>query len=199
MSRPRKFGKRDKSGRLKRDQRRDFTLEKEVEMQANTLTARCNAMGLTATYANLVAMRTQISGCEAGRAIMRHTVSTEERTSLFAAVQHMRIVTARYDQAIGAPNRHAASLRILLPVDELHADASSPAMDDRTPEARDRAAVSAYMRLEGWLMHTDGRAVSEAKRVCLDDQRVKDQEGLMLALACVADGLAGRKISFRGR
>lgn len=199
MSRPRKFGKREKSGRLKRDQRRDFTLEKEIEVQANTLTARCNAMGLTATHANLVAMRTQISGCEAGRAVMRHTDAPEARAALFAAVQHMRIVTARYDQAIGAPSRHAASLRILLPVEELHADASSPAIDGRTAEERDRAAVAAYMRLDGWLMHSDGRAISEAKRVCLDDGPVKDQAGLMLALACVADGLAGRKMVWRGR
>ncbi len=112
----------------------------------------------------------------------------------------MRRVQIAYDRAIGAPDRHAKCLRLLVPIDALSTDAETPPLDERTDEERQRAATSAMMRLEGWLGYTDKAARSEALRVVVDDAEVRDHAGLLSALLCVADGLSGmRAPAWRGR
>jgi len=81
----------------------------------------------------------------------------------------------------------------------MEATADSPAWDDRPQEDRDRAAVSAYMALQGWLDHCDRPARSACLRAVVDDAGVADLPGIVLALQCVVDGNAGRKIVWRGR
>lgn len=193
--RPRKTGKREANGRIVRDAE-DL---RALDQQAGNLIARCREMGLPVTVANLRAMRSQMAGCNAGRAILVHVQDGGERDRLFGAVTHLRQTVARHDAAIGAPRRHAKCLALLVPVDPMQASADSPAFDDRTPEEKARAATSAWMALHGWLDHTDKRAASEAKAVCLEDQAVRDPVGLLSALACVADGMAGRQMQWRGR
>lgn len=213
--RPSKAGKREPNGRIQRD----FKAEREFEAQENNLRARCSEIGWKPTPANLFAMRPPMAGCNAGRAIMLHTMNEaamrahfpdldfaergkaalELRQDLFNAVTHMRRVQAVYERAIGAPSRYAKSLQILLPVDEMHADASTPPLDTRTDEERLRSATSAYMAIQGWLGYVDNAAASECKAVCLDDARVRDSAGLVLALLAIADGCAGRKLIWRGR
>ncbi|WP_043827941.1 hypothetical protein [Cereibacter sphaeroides] len=170
-----------------------------IEMQRNNLRARCLALGISPNVRNMRAVRTQMAGCNAGRAIIRGIADGEERVDLFGAVQHMRRVVARYDSAIGAPRRHAVCLRLLVPLDALEASADDPAPDDRTDEEKAVSAVAAYMSLQGWLGFVDARARSEALRVCLDDETVRDPDGLLRALACIVEGLDGRRIQFRGR
>jgi len=111
----------------------------------------------------------------------------------------MRRVVTAYDAAIGAPRRHAVCLRLLVPIARMEATAETPPVDDRTPEDRDRQAVSALMQLEGWLGWTDNAAMGEAKRVVWDDVEVRDVTGLLVALRCVSDGMQGRRMVWRGR
>jgi hypothetical protein len=193
--RPSKAGKREPNGRPQRD----FKAEREFDAQENNLRARCWAIGWIPTPANLFAMRAPMAGCNAGRAIMQYTTDASLRADLFAAVTHMRRVQVAYDRALGAPSRNAKCLQILLPVDEMHADATTPPIDTRTDEERVRSATSAYMAIQGWLGYVDNAAASECKAVCIEDARVRDKAGLMLALAAIADGCAGRKLVWRGR
>lgn len=118
---------------------------------------------------------------------------------MWDAIQHMRRVVTAYDAAIGAPRRHAVCLRLLVPIEEMAADASTPPLDERTPEERQRQSVASYMLLEGWLGRTDKAAMGEAKRVVWDDGEARDVLGLLSALRCVVDGMNGRRLVYRGR
>lgn len=191
--RKRKAGSREPSGRVQRVAE-DL---RALDVQSNTLAARCRAMGISPTASNLRRMRSQMAGCNAGRAIIAHVADPDEQSSLFAAVQHMRRVVAQHDAAIGAPRRHAVCLRLLVPIEAMTADADSPAPDMRSEAERSRAATSAMMRVEGWLGWTDAGAASEARRVCLEDDPVRSPLALLAALRCVADGLAGRRMIYR--
>jgi hypothetical protein len=141
--------------------------------------------------------RSDMAGCVVGRRLM----DERDREELWRAVKHMRRVVIAYDNACRAPRRHAQCLRIMTPPEAMHADASSPAPDDRTQEERDRAAVSAWMALQGWLDHTDRPARSACIRHVVDepDQPVTDWPGIICALRCVADGIGGRKVVARFR
>lgn len=118
---------------------------------------------------------------------------------LWDAVSHIRRTFAAYDRACGAPMRHPKCLNVLTPPDHLEATAESPPWDDRPEAERDRAAVSAYMAVQGWLDYCDRAARSACLRAVVDDTGVSDLPGIVLALQCVADGRAGRKIEWRGR
>lgn len=191
--RPKKQGAREPNGRIQRvaeDQR-------ALEQQHGNLTARCRLMGLPSTNANLRAMRAQMAGCNAGRAILVAVHDPDERTQLFAAVQHMRRVIAMHDASIGAPRRHAVCLRLLAPLDAMETSADAPAYDDRSEADRARAATSALMAMEGWLGWTDSGSASEARRVVIDDHEVRDTIGMLSALRCVSDGLRGNRMTYR--
>lgn len=164
------------------------------------LEGRCRRAGLEVSDHTLRDMRAPWNGCEAGRAMAAAVSHAEERARLWVAICHMRRVQAAYDASIGAPHRHATCLRMLLPPDDGEEDfGARPAPDDRTPEERSRDAVSALMAIEEWLGWTDRASAGEAKRVVIDDTPVADQVGLILALRCVSDGCAGRRMTYLGR
>lgn len=163
------------------------------------LKARCRQRGVSANAANLRDSRSPWWGCNAGRAMAGAVGSHAERLELWDAIQHMRRVVTAHDAAIGAPRRHAVCLRLLVPVEEMSADASTPPIDERTPEERQRQADADLMRLEGWLGWTDKAAMGEAKRVVWDDSEARDVAGLLSALRCVSDGMNARRMVFRGR
>ena len=81
----------------------------------------------------------------------------------------------------------------------MSADAASPALDLRTPEERDRQAVSAYMALRGWLGYVDGHAQSAAILAVIDepDTAIKHWPAIRRALLCVVDGIKGQPITPR--
>ena len=178
---------------------------KEDPMQT-VLDARRRFMG---DKADKVDLRSAMAGDDLGRALLKappvldgidgkpHEAYTA--AILWDAVTHMRRTVAAYDRACGAPARHPKCLSILTPPDHLEATAETPAFDDRPEAERNRAAVSAYMTLQGWLDHADRAARTACLRAVVDDAGVSDLPGIILALQCVADGRAGRKMLWRGR
>ena len=138
-------------------------------------------------------------GCSVGRLIL--TEPEHHRPELWNATQHARATQLAHDRAIGAPNRHATCLRILAPSDAMHADASSPAPDYRTEDDKYRQAIAAQMRVEGWIGHTDNRAVSAFKQAVINDPDgpVKDWPGVLACLRCIAEGLKGETVKARVR
>jgi len=180
------------NGRVRRD------IEDRNKATEN-LKARCRQMGLEITKANMREVRAPWWGCAAGRVIANETMGEKDRADLWGAICEMRKITAAYDSALGAPNRHPACLRLLTPPDEMHADASTAPTDDRTDEEKLRQATTAWTRMHGWLSYTDNAARSEALRVVLDDGGPVDRLGLLSALRCVRDGMKGKRLAYRGR
>lgn len=131
-----------------------------------------------------------LMGCAVGRALIKN-----QRRDLWSAVQHMRRVWAAYDAAIGAPSRHAQCLRILAATGALTSDRAR--VDDRTADERDTAAVTSWMRLQGWLDHVSRHDRSVTIAAVVDDHPVTSWPGLARALECVADGIAGNRITPR--
>lgn len=177
---------REKAGRAYRPR-------ENRDPETETLKTRCRHMGKPITNANLRDQRAPWWGCYAGRVIGDAMLAEHERQDLWAAITHMRKVVTAYDAAIGAPRRHAVCLRLLAPTEAMHADASSPAPDERTPETKQRQAVAAWAQLDTWLGQGDKIAAGMAKRVVWDDQTCPDPAGLIEALRDVAWGLRGRK------
>lgn len=182
MPRPRQAGKRDRRGRLLPQSEDDLALAE----QAGNLAARCRAMGLDPTPANLRMARSQMWGCNAGRAC----IGQPDAAELYQAVQHVRRVIVRHDWAIGAPRRHAVCLRLLTPVDAMEAR-DDTTHDDRSEEDRARSAVTAWTRLHGWLWEVT--AAGEVMAVCVEDAAVKDKPRLLAGLRRVTEGIRGRK------
>ena len=181
--------KRDRAGRFKTD-RGDASTE--------PLKARCRQMGKSINRANLREMRAPWWGCYAGRVIGNTAMGDAERQELWNAIQAMRAITVAFDASVGAPRRHAACLRLLAPTDEFSADATTPPVDTRSDEDKARAAEARWMAMHGWLGWTDSAAASVAKRCVLDDLACVDADALLRALRCVADGLADRRMTYRG-
>ena len=138
-------------------------------------------------------------GCSVGRLILSEP--EQRRPDLWNATQHARATQLAYDRAIGAPNRHAQCLRILAPVDAMQADAASPAPDDRSVEERVRDATRAQMQVEGWIGHTDSRAVSAFRQAVINDPDgpVRDWPGVLACLQCIVEGLRGEPVRARVR
>lgn len=161
------------------------------------LAARRRKLG---SIADKVDLRSAIAGDDLGRALLRADLGADYPAAvLWDAVTHMRRTVAAYDRACGAPARHPKCLAILTPPDRMEATAESPAFDDRSEADRDRQSVAAYMAMQGWLAYTDSMARSACIRAVVDDAGVSDLPGIVLALQCVADGRAGRKMVWRGR
>lgn len=177
---------REKSGRAyrTRDQRDPST---------ETLKTRCRHMGKPITNANLREQRAPWWGCYAGRVIGDAMLAEHERQELWAAITHMRKVITAFDASIGAPRRHAVCLRLLAPPEAMHADASSPAPDDRDPATKQRQATAALAQMETWLGQGDKVSAGMTKRVVWDDQICTDHSGLIETLRNVAWGLKGKK------
>lgn len=143
-------------------------------------------------------MRAIWYGCYAGRAMAAQAGGDLERAELWDAIQHMRKVQVAFDRSIGAPKRHAQCLRLLLPIEAMQADASSPAHDSRSEAEKYTQATSALMKLETWLGYVDKDAASICKRCVIDDHPCMDAEAMIRALRCVSDGMKGRKMQYRG-
>jgi hypothetical protein len=163
------------------------------------LEARCRVFRVNPTKEGLEAVKSPLMGCSVGRLILREP--EPKRAELWNAVYHARRTQLAYDRAIGAPSRHAQVARILAPADAMHADASSPAIDMRSPEDRVRHAASAQMQMEGWIAHTDSRAVSAFKQSVINDPDgpVRDWQGVLDCLRCIVEGLAGQQVKVRAR
>ncbi|MGN7867774.1 hypothetical protein [Paracoccus sp. 22332] len=215
--------RRADQGKARMEQIKAEAFERDADVPA--LEARCRQMGIPvivvpekpsdpdedtrearkarhqarlARSAQLRDMRAVWLGCSAGRAIASVARDEGTRKNLWDAAQHMRRTVLAYDRALGAPNRHATCLRIMLPTETLQADATTPATDPRTDEERYHQAVNAWMAMHGWLGHVDARAASIALRTVVEDQPCRDPAALVRALHCVADGIAGRKVQYRG-
>ena len=78
---------------------------------------------------------------------------------------------------------------------------SSPAPDYRTAEEREQQAVSTWMQVQGWIGHTDSRAISAFKQAVINDPDgpVKDWPGVLACLQCIAEGLRGDQVKARVR
>ncbi|MEI4473557.1 hypothetical protein [Frigidibacter sp. MR17.24] len=186
--------RREKDGHIHRER-----AERDPSIKA--LQVRCRKMGKEISAGAIRDMRAPWNGCKAGRAMAIMVTSADERLELWDAIQHMRRVQLSYDRAIGAPSRHAVCMRLLLPIDALEADAETPPQDERSDEEKDREAVSAWMRVRGWLGYTDTASMNCAIQTVIDDETVLDlaaARGLISALRCVSDGLTGRRMIYRG-
>ena len=154
-----------------------------------SLKSRCRQLGIpTSKWRE---MRDPWWGCEAGRAMAKVTADRQDRALLWDAICHMRRVIVAYDRVIGAPSRHAQCLRLLLPLDELHADSTTPPRDDRTDEQRQDDAVRHLQWLEEWLGRAGPVSAMEARRVVWDDDKPRSIEALILGLWAVSDGICG--------
>jgi hypothetical protein len=142
--------------------------------------------------------RNPMLGCVVGRRLMVEHV--QDRDDLWRAVMHMRRVVVAYDRSLGV-NRHPQCANILAPAEKLEASASSPAADLRTPEDKARQAQAAWMALHGWMNYADPAARVACERAVVDepDQPIADWSGVVLALRCVVDGLAGKPVQLRAR
>lgn len=137
--------------------------------------------------------KSPLAGCDVGRKLL--PLASDLRSDLWQAVCHMRRVWVAYDRAIGAPSRHAQCLRILAPADTMTTEGSI--FDDRPQAERDRAAVSAYMTLQGWLDYVDRPARSAAIIAIIDDAGVTNWPGIMRVLHCVSEGVKGQRVTPR--
>lgn len=158
------------------------------------ITARLRIVGMSDTPENRKAARDPLLGCAVGRRIKSDAPATRQ-ADLWQAVQHMRRVWTAYDRAIGAPNRHAQCLRILAPSETMTTEGFI--FDDREPAERDRAAISAWMTLQGWLDHVDRPARSAAIAAVVDDQAITNWPGILAALECINEGIKGLRVMVR--
>lgn len=157
--------------------------------QAEMLKARCRRWSIPSSKWR--DMRDPWWGCEAGGAMALAVPDRHDRLVLWDAICHMRRVITAFDRVIGAPSRHAQCLRLLLPLDELSADASSPPLDERTDEERQDAAVRDLQWLEEWMGRAGEAAQLEACRVVWDDQPARNVEAMLRALWNISDGICG--------
>lgn len=169
--------KREGNGRLSRSGKpRDPMIE--------TLKARCRRWGFPS--GRWREMRDPWWGCEAGGAMALDVLDREDRAKLWDAICHMRRVITDFDRAIGAPNRHARCLRLLLPLDALEADSTSPPPDGRTDREREDSAVMNLQWLEEWLGRAGHEPMMEACRAVWDDQRPRNVGAMLAALWSVS-------------
>lgn len=171
--------KREPNGRVVRT-------AKETDPARDAMVIRCKLMGLPVTVENLREMRHPMYGCDIGRAVAKQA----DRADLWDAVVFMGKTIAAYDRACGAPKRHAKCLGILLPLDEMTADAASAPVDDRTDEEKHNQAVAAYMRVQGWLERCKIQADS-TKRAVWDMAEVFDRDAALVGLRVVVQGMKG--------
>ena len=155
------------------------------------LIARCRQRGLEPTAENLRRMKSPWAVAPEAEAIeMEATEHGQQR--LWTASQHMLKTWLAYHRAIGAPCPYPRCAGILSPTDATHADAASPPADLRTDQEKYNGAISAKMRVEGWLGCIAKSCGSEAKSVILSGNTCRDVAGLHAALRIIADGISGR-------
>lgn len=168
-----------------------------IDVTATVIDARAKLLAKLGKAAPILA-RSDMAGCAVGRALLLDDLAADERADLWGAVKHLRRVWAAYDRAVGAPLRHAKCLSILAPAEVMTASASDPAFDSRPEDERYRAAVRAYMAAQGWLGYVDNAARTACLVAVVDDAGISNWAGIKRALACVADGVKGRQVLYRG-
>lgn len=157
-----------------------------VDHSLQVIEARCRRAGVAVTDETIKEAREMWSGCEAGRAMASVTSNREDRLKLWDAIQSIRRVYAAYDREIGAPMRHAQSMRIMLPADEMSADASSPPLDMRGEVEKYSAAKRAWERMKQHIGRY-GRLTAQIAEDCVvDDRRCRDANAMVLVLWSVA-------------
>lgn len=181
--------RRKPRGRKRMDQ--IVTERKDDNMDA--FITRCRQKGIEPSDSNLRDMAAPWNGCEAGKAMARHVATERDRQRLWDAIQHVRTAWARYASLHGLPQRSAQCLRIMLPVDEMHADASTPAADLRTLDERQKAALRVWREAEILIGRWGRNAASITSRCVLDDERCEDATSMCLSLWNVADHLEGAR------
>lgn len=185
--------------RAAQGKRRMREIESEKESRIPIIQARCRQNGKDPENGkDRRDMKAPWNGCHAGQAMACQVVDHSERLELWDSIQHIRRTWAQFDAAIGAPQRHARCLRLLLPTEAIETDADASPPDNRTDDEKYRQAISAKMAIEGWLGYVESHAASICKRVVIDDAICRDRSTLVRALRCVADGIKGRKVVYRG-
>lgn len=172
---------------------RELAQAKPEDASLPAIAARCRRAGVEPTEDNMRAMRDQWKGCQAGMAIDMIADKHADKAKLWDAVQHIRAAYAAYCRAEGIPQPHATCLRILLPVDEMHADAASPPRDLRTEAERLEAARKSWAQVEAWIGRYGRHTAGITRRCVIEDQPCEHATSMALALDVVAKGLAGRK------
>lgn len=157
------------------------------------LKARCRRWGIPSSRKD--EMRDPWWGCEAGGAMAKATTRLDERKALWDAICWMRRTVIAFDRAIGAPNRHAQCLRLMLPNEAMEATGDDPAPDDRTDEEKEDDAVRGYQWLGELSARAGQAAQSEAYRVVLDDQRARDVAALLSVLRQISLGIDPRALT----
>ena len=163
--------------------------------------ARLRMAGRADTRENRDAMKSQLQGCAIGRALEAR--GGQDKPELWRAVEYMRRTYAAYRGANGLPSPHAIVAKILAPTDAIETSAEAPPADLRSAEEKARAATTAYTRLIGWLGYTDTASRAEAWRIIIvepaaDLAPIGDLPGIIRALQCVVDGMAGNRMVWRG-
>ncbi|MBD9528989.1 hypothetical protein [Paracoccus sp. PAR01] len=183
---PKRQGKtRDGNGRFSR---------KAEDASQIVMIGRCRRAGIDPTEEAIRDMKAMWQGCEAGRAMSRYVSghidpkkAEETRKRLWDAIHHIRTSWARYASLHGLPARSAQCLRIMLPVDEMHADATTPGIDPRTIEERHASALRKWREVELLVARYGRHTAGITLRCVLDDMRCEDATSMCLALRNVAD------------
>jgi hypothetical protein len=153
------------------------------------LAARLKRLRLPDTPENRAIARDPLAETEIGRKIMAQPKDT--RDALANAAKHLARVYAAYRASIGAPPPTAKCLAILAPTEAMEAADHHIPIDTRSDEDRARAAVSAWMRIHGWLGHGPKAAQTAALNAICFDLPVRDWQAALIGLDCIAQGLRG--------
>ena len=164
----------------------------EDPMQA-VLSARERLLASSGVKAPSSHARSPLAGCQVGLKLLADDMPPDDRAAMWGAVCHMRRVWVSYDRACGAPSRHAQCLNILAPAEHFGTSSDAPALDDRPQEDKDRAAVAAYMRAQGWLMCGANADRSATVSAVIDDAPIYDWPAVKRGLGLVVVGIAGTK------
>ena len=168
-------------------------IAKDVDESIHLLETRCRHAGKPITEEAMREAKAPWAGCEAGQAMAREVTNEEKRSQLWDAIQYIRRVYAAYDRAMCAPIRHAQSMRIMLPVDVMHADAASPAIDSRDDIERQADAERAYASVQKLVGRYGRYAASITVNCVVDNQRCENTTAMVLALENVSNALRGSK------
>ena len=162
----------------------------QVDESLPALRSRCRRAGIVPTEAAMREARDLWMGCEAGRVMCQSAKTHDERSRLWDAIQSIRRVYAAYDRAMGAPLRHAQSLRVMLPVEEMHTDAAAPAPDLRDEQQKHDDAMRAWSRLQADMGKFGRYAALVTERCVVDNQPCSQPEAMMLVVRNISESNA---------
>lgn len=159
----------------------------KVDESIPALRSRCLRAGIAPTEAAMREARDAWMGCEAGAVLCRMVSAHDERLRLWDAIQHIRRVYAAHDLAMAGPRRHAQSLRVMLPVDEMQTDSAAAPPDLRDEQQRHDDAIRAWDRLQADMGRYGRYAALITERCVVDNQPCNQPEAMMLVVRAVAE------------